>query len=434
MRSIIVLVALIFYIIGCDHKQRVNNVENSNHSEVVSNTADYDVSGEEGGDDSSVGSGDFTEVDALQENVEDAGEIFSDDDVEAGDDESFKKAIFFETLDDILDLSFRDHGGNIAMAVYHPSFGLWKNSRGFKNHLEGVPIENDDHFRVASITKTFIAATVLKLYEDGVVDIDRTLDYWFPEFPGAGEITVRMLMNHTSAIKDYADAGFYTSILNNPQKKWEPSELVERAAKQGLLDYGPGGGCTYSNTNYIMLGIIISEQTGEIPSIALRNYFLNPLDLRDTFLDGEEELPYELVHGFSMGQDVAYWADPSVAWTAGAISSNSTDVAEWIYKLYRGDLLKEETMDEMFELQYDFMGLGVGKFSYDGGDGYGHGGGIPGYGSMALYFPDKDVSFVVLTAVDSENRNIPIDAVTAQVADLIFNFDSHFFSHLPEAL
>ncbi len=330
--------------------------------------------------------------------------------------------IMVESLEEVLSSAYDKYNHpNMVIGLYNPKKGFWVSSQGFFNAKENIAITNQDHFRIASISKTFTGATILKLYENGLIDLDETIAKWFPDYPQSDKITVRMLLNHSSSVPDYNDAGFYQLLFKDMKHVWAPEELIDYAKKKGNIAYGPGGGCTYSNTNYIMLGVIISKVTGEKPAVSMRNFYLNPLALSDTFLDSDETLPYEIVHGYWGDNDAAYWADPSAAWTAGAVASNAENIARWGYELYRGNLLKPETMNQMTDYVYGSFGLAAMKFCFGEQCAIGHTGGIPAYYSMLIYFPQKDISLVLLTASGPGGVDANVLAIGNNAAKIILD-------------
>jgi D-alanyl-D-alanine carboxypeptidase len=310
------------------------------------------------------------------------------------------------TLADTLAAEARP-GGTVA-AVITPECGLWRGAAGTAG--DGEPLTPEHLLRVGSVSKTYVSAMILSLVADGSLGLDDTLDSWQPDVPGADVITVRQLLDHTSGVFNYTDdEDFFAGILADPTRVYSPAELVAVATAHPPY-FAPGDDWYYSNTNYILLGIIIEAVTGEPIASAIRNRLLVPQSLDHTFLDGDEPVQGVMAHGFDRnGDDVTFALHPSAAWAAGAVTATASDLADWAMTLYGGDVVSPELRDDMLDLVdvSKFIpgasyGLGVMAFdaSVVGTPLIGHGGAIPGFLSEMYYLPDYDS--VIVTIVNSE--------------------------------
>jgi D-alanyl-D-alanine carboxypeptidase len=308
-------------------------------------------------------------------------------------------------------LADEDRPGGTVAAVITPDCGLWTAAAGTAG--DGKPLTCEHLVRAGSVTKTYVSATILSLVTGGSFGLDDTLDNWVPEFPDAERITVRQLLDHTSGIFDYtSDEDFLAQILADPTRAYSPAELVAVATAHPPY-FAPGEDWYYSNTNYILLGMIIEAETGEPAAAAIRSRLLDPLSLQHTFLDGDEPMQGALAHGFDRnGEDVTFALHPSAAWTAGAVAATAGDLAEWALALYGGDVVAPALRDDMLDLidvsqliPGASYGLGVTVFdaSVVGTPLIGHGGAIPGFFSEMYYLPDHDS--VIVVAVTSEEAD-----------------------------
>ena len=301
-------------------------------------------------------------------------------------------------------------GGTVA-AVITPECGLWRGAAGTAG--DGEPLTSEHLLRVGSVSKTYVSAMILSLVADGSLGLDDTIDSWQPDIPGAEVITVRQLLDHTSGIFNYTDdEDFFAALLADPARVYGPAELVAVATAHPPY-FAPGEDWYYSNTNYILLGMLIEAVTGESVATAIRNRLLAPRSLDHTFLDGDEPVQGALAHGFDRdSEDVTFALHPSAAWAAGAVVATAGDLADWAMALYGGDVVSPELHDDMLGLvdiskfvPGGSYGLGVTAFdaSLVGTPLIGHGGAIPGFLSEMYYLPDHDSAIVAI--VNSEEAD-----------------------------
>jgi len=259
----------------------------------------------------------------------------------------------------------------------------------------GVPMTPAHMFRVASVTKTYVAATLLQLVDEGALSLDNTLEQYVPGVPGGSSITIRMLLNHTSGIFDYAtDATFWQNALSQPNVAVTPQALVDVATSHPA-NFAPGQGVSYTNTGFILAGMVIEAVTNTSVSAAIRQRTLDPVGLDATFFDGEETLPAPIVTATGQqNQDVTYALHPSINWAAGSMVTTAKDLAEWAAALYGGNVLSANGLNAMMTpVATGSPGLsyGLGAYLYapsrlgNIGPGVGHNGRIPGFATNMFY-------------------------------------------------
>lgn len=294
--------------------------------------------------------------------------------------------------------------------------GLWAGASGKADIGKNVDMEPCTVSKAASVTKTFIAVLTLKLIEEGKFGLDDPLTKWLPEktlreLKNANQCTVRQLLNHTSGIADVIeDNGFYLAVLNNPAKKWEPEELLEFVYGDDPF-FAPGAGVSYSNTNYLLLSMIIEKATGREHSELLREKVLQPLGLDQSFYYWHDPLPGNVAQGyfdlynnqtivnvtnFNTGSGNGY----------GGLYSNVFDMQTFIEALVREKtLLQPATLEQMLTFgpeegtTHKSLGLGIFKdFLERAPDqfAYGHRGRDLGYTADMFWFPNQDVTMTYL--------------------------------------
>lgn len=257
-------------------------------------------------------------------------------------------------------------------------------------------------WRIGSITKTFVSAVILDLAANGKLGLDDTLDKFVPTFPNAAGITVRQLMNHTSGIFNYTTGKeFADALAADPKRKYTGAELLAFATPHPP-SFEPGKSWEYSNTNYVLLGLI-AEKVGGAPIASLvRAGALQKAGLTHTFFAGAEPVTGELTPGFLGKQDVTNLYDPSVAWAAGAIASTPGDLLDWVHALYASErVLTAASQAELRTLVPKAgYGLGVQQIpppnTLGNGAGWGHGGSIAGFQSQAFWFEGSNVGLVTI--------------------------------------
>ena len=275
---------------------------------------------------------------------------------------------------------------------------------GLADTATGQPMQAQDRVHIGSITKTFVATVVLRLAAEGRLSLNDSAQKRLPGvITGHGynpaRITIRQLLHMTSGIRDYLDDPAITNP-NNPQpleQTWQPQQLVDIALGLGP----PVHGWVYSNTNYILLGMLIQKVTGQSPITEISRRILVPLGLRGTsFPLTSKQIPAPYAHGYFGPIDVTNLVNPSVAWTAGAMISTVGDVARFYEALLTGgllppaeqrELLTTMPVDDTGELFPEHYGLGIYSVQLSCGTAWGHDGGWSG-GFKTIAYTSRDGS------------------------------------------
>jgi D-alanyl-D-alanine carboxypeptidase len=295
----------------------------------------------------------------------------------------------------------------LSIAVRLPGGETWTAVDGFAQYSPERRATEDTVFAIASVTKTFVAALILQLVDEGRLDLDDRLSGYLPDIPWAGQVTIRQLLSHRSGIYNYFESPRYNrQVFADPDRLWTYEDIL------GLVKepYCRPGRCYhYSNTNYVLLGRVAEVITGTPLHALLRARFFDPLGLDHTFYQPDEPTPADAAHGhwaFSGGFTdhtgdqtvIPTLAAASVAGPAGAIASTAADLARWAAALYGGEVLSPDSRREMLRvLPPDGYGLGVRREVVLGHVAYGHRGGIRGFVSSMFYFPKEDVAIAVLS-------------------------------------
>lgn len=331
-------------------------------------------------------------------------------------------------LQQILDAARADPAARYPGAILHIETpqGSWSGVSGVANIANGSAIDPAAKFRCGSILKPFISTVILQLVEEGRLSLeDRLPDLLPPDvvrlFQHSEEITVRMLLNHTSGIGEWVDQLDRPAILRDSRHKvWSELEFLRMAASKGAR-FRPGTRWLYNNTEYNLLGMIIERRTGLPWRENVRRRVITRLGLRNTVLPepGTPTMPGSSISGYAAyGGAVTEVSDldPSMAGAAGghALVSNAEDLATFLQALLAGALFERpESLATMlagvdtgvpFRRSY---GLGIGRYELpDGSYAWGHTGGTAGYASIVLHFPEHAITLSAVISMDQGAENM----------------------------
>ncbi|MEU1677231.1 serine hydrolase domain-containing protein [Streptomyces roseifaciens] len=316
------------------------------------------------------------------------------------------------------------HGtGTVGVLAEVRSPGTHHSARAGTAELgTGRPVPRGGSFRIGSATKTFTATVVLQLVGEGQMSLDDTVEHWLPGVvQGNGHdgrrITVRQLLQHTSAIPDVlgdipalnSAAGYRAERL----RTYTSEELVALAMRHPATN--DPGVWSYSNTNYILAGMIIKKVTGHSWADEVNARIIGPLRLTKTSTPGSSpSIPGPHAHGYrgfgtGTALDVTEF-NPSAVDASGSIISSADDLSRFYTALFDGRLLDPARLDEMTttvsapELKAEY-GLGLAKFSLPcGGSYFTHVGGVSGYRTQVGVTPDATRTTVVLATGDGDKN------------------------------
>lgn len=316
----------------------------------------------------------------------------------------------------------------------------WQGAAGLGDLDSGSERANDDHFRVGSITKTFVATVLLQLEAEGELSLDDSVEKWLPGLiKGNGNdgsaITVRQLLQHTSGLADYTvDEEFgekhFVNFFDHRYDRYKATDLVDVALQHEPV-FAPGDKWQYSNTGYVVAGLVIEAVTGERYAEQIRERLINPLKLKSTSVPGTKvKLPGPHAVGYSLFDsspdaklsDVTKFS-PTIAGAAGEMISTEKDLNRFYRALVRGELLPEAQQKAMFNTvpveEGADSGYGLGLMSTPlscGIDVWGHGGGI--HGSMSEVFATEDGDELLSVNVNADVMENP--RAMAQLAEVEF--------------
>jgi len=234
--------------------------------------------------------------------------------------------------------------------------GEWSGTSGVSDLGTGAPVSPESRFRIGSITKTFTAVVVLQLAAENRVDLDRTVEHYLPGLLPSGypDITVRQLLDHTTGLPGIDLPSDPQWIVANRYTAFSPQEVLATATANPML-FPPGTAQKYSNTNYILAGMLVEAVTGRPYGAEVHERILRPLHMRGTSVPGDDpNLPRPHAHGYldvGDGELVDMTRmNQSIPWAAGEMISTAEDLDRFIVALFRGELLPAKENELMFTL------------------------------------------------------------------------------------
>ena len=336
----------------------------------------------------------------------------------------------------------------VSVGVVTPD-GTWTGATGISNIDTQQATKPDDLFNIASVSKPYTSAVILKLQEQGKLSLDDTINKWLPEIAAnitnGDNLTIRQILNGTGGLWDYlnGDDEFISELivdyLSGTSRDWQPEDLIAYAFDKPLFSGSTRSTeiWTYTNTGNVIAALIAEKATGKLFKDILAEEILEPLGLTNTFFTTEEVSLERRARGYSdiltadgnlgidgIPEDYSI-VNTEIAYGPGSIVSSAEDVAKFFNSLASGDLLQPESTAEIFNYvstdvtEADKFGLGVSPSEYTMGETRSMNGSILGYISEVNYFLDSDTTISVLVNESSEKSAVVRLAYQAAIANIL---------------
>jgi D-alanyl-D-alanine carboxypeptidase len=301
-----------------------------------------------------------------------------------------------------------------TVAVSHNGKIIYSNTVGYSDFENKVKGDEDTKYRIGSISKTFTSVLVLKAVEEKKLDLNQTIDKYFPIVKNAEEITIKHLLNHQSGIHNFtADEDYLTWNTEHRTEK----EMVEVIAEAGS-DFEPGSQSQYSNSNFVLLTYILERTFKKSYAELLKEYITQPIGLDNTYLGGKINIEEGECKSYKYSE--TWKAEPetdiSIPLGAGGILSTPEDLVKFSDALFSGKLLQPESLEMMKPIK-DQFGIGLFPIPFYDKTGYGHSGGIDGFSSIFSYFADGNISY----ALTSNGTNYNDNDISIAVLSAVYN-------------
>ncbi|MEX0172316.1 serine hydrolase domain-containing protein [Streptomyces sp. LMG1-1-1.1] len=297
----------------------------------------------------------------------------------------------------------------IVAGVWMPGKGSYVRATGVANTATGEPMRKDSLVRIGSETKTFTVTALLQLVDDGRIGLDDPIAKYVKGVRNGRNITLRHLAEMRSGLFPYtSDPDFIHDLLSDPQRYFTPEESLAYGMKHANT-FKPGAKFEYSNSNLVLLGLVIEKVTGHRLEDVIRHRILRPTHLRHTLFPTGPEFPQPHPRGYTDQTlngtiaDATDW-NPSWAWAAGAMISDLDDLRRWAKIVATGELLSPETQAQRLKtLPTGFPGTTYGLGILDTDGWIGHNGSIPGYETVTVYLPSKKATLVLMLNTDARH-------------------------------
>lgn len=291
---------------------------------------------------------------------------------------------------------------------------IYTKSIGFADLENKVKATEKSKYRIGSITKSFTTVLILKAVEENKLNLNQTIDKWFPEILNAKDITVKHLLSHRSGIHNFTNDKNY--LTWNTQPKTE-KELVDIIAKGGS-DFNPDSKAEYSNSNFVLLTFILEKTFAKSYSDLLQEFIVKPLGLTNTYVFGKIDPVNNECKSYSFA---GTWkaeteTDFTIPLGAGAIISTPTDLTIFADALFNGKLVTNESLEIMKTIKEGY-GIGLFQFPFHNSVGYGHTGGIDGFSSVYSHFADDKISYALI----SNGSNFSINNISVAVLSAVYD-------------
>ncbi|GHF31152.1 class A beta-lactamase-related serine hydrolase [Streptomyces griseoluteus] len=300
----------------------------------------------------------------------------------------------------------------VTVGIWTPDKGNYVRSFGVADKSSKRPMSPDLYMRIGSETKTFTVTALLQLVDQGKVELDDPIGRYIDGVPNGDKISLRQLADMRSGLFNYSeDPDFFKALTSDPQRSFTPQQLLDYAFRHPVR-FQPGAKFEYSNTNLILLGLVVEQQSGQGLGDYIQQHVLDPAGMKHTSFPEGSEFPKPHAQGYTNQTadgkvaETAGW-NPSWGWAAGAMVSNLEDMRVWSRTVATGRFPDGERMitpatqrQRLLTLPTGYPGAGYGLGIFNVHGWIGHNGSLPGYESLTVYLPSARTSLVVLLNTD----------------------------------
>ena len=306
-----------------------------------------------------------------------------------------------------------------SLSIFQNGEEVYQNSIGYADIAKNRKANQNTKYRIGSITKTFTASIIMMLIEEGKLELSTKLHEYYPEVPHSEQITIEQLLRHRSGIFNFTSSADYESWMEYPITR---DDLVAKIVKNGS-SFLPDEKFEYSNSNYVLLSLIVEKIENKEFSDILKNRICEPCSLTDTYYGSKISPENEEALSYSKSQEwnLATETDMSIPLGAGAIVSSPTDLNEFFTCLFTQKLLPKNSLETM-TITKDGMGIGLLQAPFYEKKAFGHNGGIDGFQSNAFYFPKENMSVAYL----SNGVAMPMNDILIGALSIYFNKEYNF--------
>jgi len=319
-------------------------------------------------------------------------------------------------LDSLMDILAEKNQAMGSLTISRKGIVVYSRAIGYSyiSANEKLPATNHTKYRIGSISKMFTATMIFQLIEDGKLSLTKTLDKYFPQLPNASKITISNLLNHRSGLHNFTDDPEYATWETQPKTQDEMLAIISKSP----VDFQPNEKCSYSNSNYVVLGYIIEQISKQSYSKNLSIRITSKIGLSNTYVGAKtdtkknESFSYRFLNGWEQGPET----DMSIPGAAGAIVSTTADLTKSIESLFSLKLVSNSSLSQM-KTMTDGFGMGMFQIPFYEKSAYGHNGGIDGFASTLAYFPEDSLAVAYCT----NGQVYPMNNILIGVLSIYFN-------------
>ena len=349
---------------------------------------------------------------------------------------AYNKVAFSANDDSIqktLDQLVKDNGiPGLNFSIIYEDGEQFNYSSGYADTLNKTELNSNHVMFSGSIGKTYAVAIIMQLVEEGRIDLKSKFINYFPDndwllkLPNIQDVSVEMLLQHTSGLPRYINhQEVWDTVYNNPDKVWTYKDRLSFIFNDKPL-HPAGKGWAYSDTNYLLIGMLIEKITGSYYYDEVKNRILIPMKLEKTHPSIQRDIPNlptaysNLQEFFSMPgvvvTDGKYCFNPQMEWTGGGMASTTSDLAKWAKIYFENKLFSKESLTKIVtpnsngKMIDEGLSYGMGSFIYHTKSGivYGHTGFMPGFNSIFAYFPDHKIAVALQINCDYASSKISL--------------------------
>jgi len=309
-------------------------------------------------------------------------------------------------LDSLFDRLAEKDKAIMSVAIAKNGKVIYTKATGFSD-IDGnkkIPVSVNSKYRTGSITKVFTGVILFQLIDEGKLSLDDKLDHYLPTIPNASKITIGQMLTHKSGIHSITSDSEYMNYYTSGKTKEQLLDLISKTTP----DFEPGSNTSYSNSAFILLGMIAEKITGKTYPVLVKERIVSKLGLTDTYVGSKINTKNNEVQSFSFknGWKKEPETDMSIPFSAGSVVSTPSDLVKFIDGLFTGKLISAKSLEQMKTLDGRYAHAMM-RFPFNDKQIFGHTGGIDGFNTIVGYLPSDSLSFAWTSNGMNTDNNMP---------------------------
>jgi CubicO group peptidase (beta-lactamase class C family) len=291
----------------------------------------------------------------------------------------------------------------LSVAIWKDDSLIYDKQIGYAHVEAKKKADKTTKYRIGSISKTFTAVLMMKAVEENKIKLNTPLNDFYPQFKNADKITIEHMLSHQSGLFNFTNDSLYFTYYTMPKTE---AEMLEIMAKYNPV-FEPGAKHEYSNTNYVLLSYILEKIYNKSYADILKQKIITPIHLKNTYFGSKINTNKNEAYSYSW--DIDHWkkmpeTHPSVPMGAGAIVSTPEDLMIFAKALFNNKLITQESLKKMTEGKEVYK-KGLFLMPFNTHKGFGHTGGIDGFSSVFVFFPEENIGAAITSNSSNVNNN-----------------------------